>query len=80
MAEAIPLLEVKTSNVINFIKHHVIHRFGVPRLIIHDSGPQFVSQVLYRLCDKYRIQNVVSTTYNPAANGFAEVFLSLIHI
>ena len=24
------LIEVKTTNVINFIKHHVIHRFGVP--------------------------------------------------
>jgi len=24
-AEAIPLVEVKTSNVVNFIKHHVIH-------------------------------------------------------
>jgi len=52
-AEAIPLVEVKTSNVINFIKHHVIHRFGVPRRIIHDNGPQFASQVFYRFCDKY---------------------------
>ena len=37
--EAIPLIEVKTSNVVNFIKHHAIHRFGVPRRIIHDNGP-----------------------------------------
>ena len=42
-AEAIPLVEVKTYNVVNFIKHHVIHRFGVPRRIIHDNSPQFVS-------------------------------------
>jgi len=60
--------------VVNFIKHHVIHRFGVPRQIIHDNGPQFISQVFYRFCDKYRIQNVASTTYNPAANGLAEAF------
>ena len=73
-AEAIPLVEVKTSNVVNFIKHHVIHRFGVPRRIIHDNGPQFIRQVFYRFCDKYRIQNVASTAYNPAANGLAEAF------
>jgi len=73
-AETIPLLEVKTSNMVNFIKHHVIHRFGVPRRIIHDNGPQFASQVFYRFCDKYRIQNVESTAYNPAANGLAEAF------
>ena len=46
-AEAILHIEVKTSNVVNFTKHHVIYRFGVPRLISHDNGPQFASQVFY---------------------------------
>ena len=73
--EAIPL---KTSNVVNFIKHHVIHLFGVPRRIIHDKGPQFASQVFYRFCNRYRIQNVTSTAYNPAANGLAEAFNKII--
>ena len=77
-AEAIPLTEVKTSNVVNFIKHHVIHRFGVPRRIMHVNGPQFISQVFYLFCDKYRIQNVASTAYNPAANGLAEAFNKII--
>ena len=67
-----PLTEVKTTSIINFIKHHVIHRFGVPRRIIHDNGPQFASQSFYQFCDKYRIQNVASTTYNPVANALAE--------
>ena len=64
--------------MVNFIKHHVIHRFGVPKRIIHDNGPQFASQVFYQFCDKYRIQNVASTTYNPAANGLAEAFNKVI--
>ena len=55
-AEDVPLIEVKTSNVVNFIKHHIIHQFGVSRRIIHDNGPQFISQVFYRFCDKYQIQ------------------------
>jgi len=29
-AEAIPLKEVKISDMIKFIKHHVMYRFGVP--------------------------------------------------
>ena len=37
-AEAIPLREVKTSDAIKFIKHHVIYRFGVPQWIVHDKG------------------------------------------
>jgi len=73
-AEAIPLIEVKISNVVNFIKLHVIHWIGVPRQIIHDNGPQFISQIFYQFCDKYRVQNVVSTAYNSAANGLAKAF------
>jgi len=30
-AEAIPLKKVKSSDVIKFIKHHIIYRFGVPQ-------------------------------------------------
>ena len=29
-AKAAPLAKVKITNVVNFIKHHVIHRFGAP--------------------------------------------------
>jgi len=65
-AEAIPLIEIETFNVVNFIKHYVIHQFGVPRRIIHDNGPQFASQVFYWFCNKYQIQNVALTAYNPA--------------
>ena len=80
-AEAIPLRKVKASDVIKFVKHHVIYRFGVPRRIIHDNGPQFVSQSFQRFCNKFRIQSVSSTAYYPAANGLAKAFnLSLIHI
>ena len=73
-AEAVSLIKVKTSNVINFIKHYVINRFGVPRRIIHDNDLQFTSQVFYQFCNKYQIQNVALTAYNPAANGLAEAF------
>jgi transposase InsO family protein len=73
-AEAILLVEVKTVDVVNFIKHHVIYRFGVPRRIIHNNGPQFASHAFYRFCNKYWMQNIASTAYNPATNGLAEAF------
>jgi len=38
-AEAVPLKQVKTPNVIKFIKHHVLYHFGVPRRIVHNNGP-----------------------------------------
>ncbi|XP_020245255.1 uncharacterized protein LOC109823389 [Asparagus officinalis] len=73
-AEAILLSEVKTSNVIKFLKHHIVYRYDVPRHIIHDNGPQFVSQAFTRFCDKFRIKNLASTAYNPVANGKVEAF------
>src|SRR5436190_4831073 len=73
-AEAIPLREVKTSDVIQFIKHHVIYRFGVPRRIVHDNGPQFVSYSFQRFCPKFGIQSTSSTAYYPPANGLTEAF------
>jgi len=30
-AEAVPLKEVKTSNVIKIIKHHILYHFGLPQ-------------------------------------------------
>ena len=53
--EAIFLRKVKTSDMIKFIKHHVVYRFGVPRWIIYDNWPQFVSQTFQRFCNKFRI-------------------------
>ena len=73
-AEAVPLTEVKTTNVVNFIKHHVIHQFGFLRQIIYENGLQFASQSFYQFGDKYQVQNIASTAYKPTANGLAEVF------
>ena len=57
-----------------FVKHHVIYRYGVPRQIVHDNGPQFISAVFTRFCNKFIIQSVSSTAYYPPANGLAEAF------
>jgi len=73
-AEAIPLKEVKAAEVIKFIKHHIIYRFGVPRRIVHDNGPQFVSQAFQRFCNKFRIQSVSSTVYYPDGKCLAVAF------
>jgi len=72
--EIVALKEVKTSNVIKFIKHHVIYRFGIPRRIFHDNGPQIVIQAFQKFCNKFKIQSVFSTAYYLAANSIAEAF------
>lgn len=73
-AEVVPLTKVKTNSVINFVKNHIICRFGVPGCLYHDNGPQFSNDKFYRFCDKYGIHCCTSTAYNLAANGLAEAF------
>lgn len=72
--ESIPLQEVKATNVVTFIKYYVIYHFGIFRQIVHENGPQFISQVFYWQCDKIRIQSIASTACNHAINGLVEGF------
>jgi len=39
LAEVVPLKEVKISNMIKFIKHHILYRFGVPNELSMTMDP-----------------------------------------
>jgi len=70
--EAIPLIEVKTSNVVNFVKHHIIHQFS--RRNIHEMVPILQAKYSIGPAINTKIQNVASTAYSPAANILTEAF------
>jgi hypothetical protein len=42
--EAIPMKTEISKDVINIIKEHVIHRFGIPQTITTDGGSVFISE------------------------------------
>ena len=44
---------------------HVYRRFGLPKRIISDRGPQFASHVFRALCDKLGVKASMSTAYHP---------------
>ena len=77
-SEAVPLAEVKAVTVVDFVKKHIIYRFGMPKRLYHDNGPQFSNDKFYRFCDKYGIYYCPSTAYNPTVNGLAEAFNKII--
>lgn len=51
---------------------NVYKRFGLPRRIISDRGPQFASIVFKRLCNLLHIKQAMSTAYHPQTDGQAE--------
>ena len=73
-AEAVPLREVKKETVVNFIRTHLIYRYGVPRYIITDNGKPFYNRLMTELCEKFEFKQYNSSMYNAPANGLAEAF------
>ena len=39
--EAIPLKTVTSKNMIDFVREHIVYRFGIPQTITTDQGTMF---------------------------------------
>jgi ribonuclease HI len=70
--EAIPLRKATGTAVANFIREHIITRFGIPHKIISDNGTPFVNKDVREVLEHYRIKHRRSTPYYPQGNGQAE--------
>ncbi|THG98125.1 hypothetical protein EW145_g7480 [Phellinidium pouzarii] len=51
---------------------NVYRRFGLPKCIISDRGPQFASHVFQTLCSRLGIKSKLSTAYHPQTDGQTE--------
>jgi hypothetical protein len=71
--EAIPMKSVTSKDVVNFIKKHVIHRFGIPQTITTDGGSVFISEEFRKFAAGVGIKMIRSSPYYAQANGQAEV-------
>jgi hypothetical protein len=63
---------VASKNVINFVKEHVIHRFGIPQTITTDGGSVFISEEFLKFTTDMGIKLVRSSPYYAQANRQAE--------
>jgi len=70
--EAIPLKMVTSGNMIDFVKEHIIYRFGIPQTITTDQVTQFTSSEFCDFAKEMGIKLYNSSPYYPQANGQAE--------
>jgi hypothetical protein len=70
--DAIPMKSVTSKDVINFIKEHVIHRFGIPQTITTDGGSVFISEEFRKFAADVGIKLIRSSPYYAQAIGQAE--------
>jgi hypothetical protein len=69
--EVIPLCKATGAAMANFIREHIITRFGIPHKIISDNGTLFVNKSVREVLEHYRIKHRRSTPYYPQGNGQA---------
>jgi hypothetical protein len=70
--EAIPMKSVISKDVVNFIKEHVIHRFGIPQTITTDGGSVFISEEFRKFTADMGIKLIRLSPYYAQVNGQAE--------
>ncbi|XP_059658694.1 uncharacterized protein LOC132305027 [Cornus florida] len=70
--EAIPLKTYEQLTVIDFIKKHIIHRFGIPKTITTSRGLSFIGNQVLDYCAECGVQVISSTPYFVQSNGQAK--------
>jgi hypothetical protein len=72
--EAIPLAATSSSDCAAALLRGWIQRFGVPKTITSDRGPQFTAALWAATCRLLSISNVPTTSYYLQANRLVELF------
>ncbi|KAK1646291.1 hypothetical protein QYE76_064096 [Lolium multiflorum] len=70
--EAVPMKAVAASDVVDFVREHVIHRFGIPQDYYDRWRLVFVSKEFRKFCEDMGIKSIRSSPYYAQANGHAE--------
>ncbi|XP_070018990.1 uncharacterized protein [Nicotiana sylvestris] len=70
-AGAFKQVREKESQRLYLAEYHM-SRFGVPKEIVCDNGPQFIGAQITESFQSWQIKRITSTPYHPVGNGQAE--------
>ena len=76
--EAHPLRTQEAVEVADVLYSQVFCRFGIPEVIMTDRGTQFLSRVVTRLCELFKVKRARTSGYRPQSNAAAENFNRVI--
>ncbi|XP_019241313.1 PREDICTED: uncharacterized protein LOC109221304 [Nicotiana attenuata] len=67
-----PYQKIGEREVVDFLREDIICKFGMPKEIACDNGPQFIGAKLTKFLKDLKIKRIKSSPYHPSANGQAE--------
>ncbi|KMQ82947.1 gag-pol protein [Lasius niger] len=70
--EATPLKDISAQTIARAFYDTWISRYGTPRLLTTDQGPQFESCLFAALLSLIGCERIRTTSYHPASNGMIE--------
>ncbi|GAA0149046.1 hypothetical protein LIER_08318 [Lithospermum erythrorhizon] len=71
--EVVPMRNTRGKDVEEFIWKNIITRFGIPKIIVSDNGPQFDVAIIREMCQRLGIEHRFVPVCYPQYNGQVEV-------
>lgn len=78
-AEAFPIRDHHADTVARQLTTHVFPRFGVPKQLLSDRGPEFESTLFTELCRSMGVEKLRTTSFKASTNGAVERFHATIN-
>ena len=69
--EVVVLTSTTAARTIEALRE-LFARFGIPRQLVSDNGPQFISREFASFLDRMGVKHIKTAPYHPASNGAAE--------
>ena len=66
--ELFALRQTTATHMTNIVVDEIVCPYGVPRYILSDNGPQFVSQLFNTICNSLDISRKLTANYHPQSN------------
>ena len=70
--EAFPLPNHEAVTVAGCLVTEVFLRFGAPKTLHTDRGPEFTSNLIKEMCRLFQMDKTTTTPYRPQSDGLAE--------